>query len=83
MSFPLSIFLLIYGGALLVYFGLSFFSLYHILRFGFMDGMTKFILTLYGVITLGILIGSGIYIAKVDWDEEVTLFELPQIDLSL
>lgn len=83
MSIPLFILLIIYLGALIVYFALSFFSLYHILRFGFMDGMTKFILALYLIITFGILIGSAAYIAEINWSEQVTLFELPNIDLSL
>lgn len=83
MSFPLSIFLIVYSAALLVYLVLSFFSLYHILKFGFMDTTTKCVLALYCIITLGIFIRSGMYIASIDWNESVTLFQLSSIDISL
>lgn len=69
MEIPFYVFLIIYFVALIVFFILSFYNLYHIQKFGFQDSPTKLMTILYFGIIFLILFFTLILLRKVDWQE--------------
>lgn len=83
MAIPLYIFLFIYIGTVIFYLLASFVTLYHIFRFGFWDSSTKFMVALHFTITSMIIVITGLVLIKVDWSEEVQLFNDVELILTL
>lgn len=74
MSIPIYIFLGFYFIAIIVYVVISFFGLYHIFQFGFWDSSTKFMVTLHFVMTVLLLLSTGLALINVNWGSEISLF---------
>ena len=66
-----SLLLILYSFGFLGYILGSFFSLYHIYKFGFMSSTTRFMITTYLLVSLVIFLLSGWYIVQVDWSSEL------------
>jgi hypothetical protein len=74
MSIPLIIFLYIYYGFLVVW-GLLFLAVvYHLLKFGLRGALTIIILFIFVGGALFLLNASYLFIAQVDWQSTVTIF---------
>lgn len=66
-----SLLLIVYSFGFLGYILGSFFSLYHIYKFGFMSTTTRFMITTYLLVSLVIFLLTGWYIIQVDWSQEL------------
>lgn len=74
MAISLYILLIIYIGAVIFYVLASFVTLYHVFQFGFWDSSTKFMVALHFVVTVSILVLTGLLLVNVEWSQEVELF---------
>ncbi len=74
MEITLSVFLFIYLIYILIFLFFSFFNLYHMLRFGFVSFWAYVITIGYIIITLLALFVSYYYIAQVDWNQPLEIF---------
>jgi len=73
MSFSLYIFLIIY---LVFLFGWLIFSLvaiYHMLKFGFLNFTTFFIIFVYIIIAILLLVASYSYLSQIDWNLRISV----------
>ncbi len=66
-----SLLLILYTFGILGYILGSFFSLYHIYKFGFMSSTTRYMIITYLVVSLVIFLFSGWYIVQVDWSQDL------------
>ncbi|MFA5358576.1 MAG: hypothetical protein WC310_01990 [Patescibacteria group bacterium] len=69
MLIPLSIFLYLYIGLVVVFLFFAFFNIYHAIRFSFWDFATFFITFLFIAATIIIMFVSFDYIRQVNWKE--------------
>lgn len=82
ISIPFWSLLIPYALLVVIFFVLLSFHLYHIQRFGFWNGMTIFLLSIFFLVTLLILGGTAVFLRSVDWFQTLdasipTSFELP------
>ncbi len=81
MEIPYSIFLYLYLGLIGLFALLAFFDLYHIARFGFVNGTTTTVTFVFLAVTALILFISYTELQQIDWSEMIVI-ELP-VSLSL
>jgi len=74
MEVSLSIFLFIYLIFIVIFLLMSFFNLYHIVRFGFVSPLAYILTVGYIVLTLLALFVSYYYIAQVDWSATIQIY---------
>ena len=74
MGIPLSIFLIPYAVILIIYFVFSFFSLYHMFRFGVTNFTTFFMSFIYIAVSAIIIFVSYNFIAGIDWQRDLQFF---------
>jgi len=77
MEISLSIFLFAYLIFIAIFLLLSFFNLYHIVRFGFVSPLAYILTIGYIVLTLLALFVSYYYIAQVDWSATLQIYSAP------
>jgi len=82
MTFPLYLILILYLLAIIFYLILSVVLLYHIFRFGYWDSSTKLMIFLYFAGSLIILVSDGIYIAGIDWSENVSILNNTEFNIN-
>ncbi|PIS42147.1 MAG: hypothetical protein COT24_05005 [Candidatus Kerfeldbacteria bacterium CG08_land_8_20_14_0_20_40_16] len=82
MTFPLYLILILYLLAIIFYLILSVVLLYHIFRFGYWDSSTKLMIFLYFAGSLIILVSAGIYIAGIDWSENVSILNNTEFNIN-
>jgi len=75
MTFPLYIFLAIYGLFLVVWIIFSWVALFHMIKFGFKNFTTFFTTFIYIAISLLLLAGSYNFISQIDWQANISLLE--------
>jgi len=76
MTFPLSIFLIPYFILLAVWLILSLVAVFHMLKFGFKTFATFVSVFLYIGVSLIMLNVSYYYIKGIDWNANVSIFEI-------
>jgi len=75
MSFPLSIFLIIYFIFLVIFILFSYFDIYHLLKFGTLN-ITNFLVTfIYLGGSILIIFISWQYLSQIDWQQPIELFQ--------
>ena len=75
MAFPLYIFLIIYLVFLLGWIIFSLVAIYHMLKFGFLNFTTFFIIFVYIVVAGLLLAVSYNFLNKIDWNSQVSIFD--------
>ncbi len=74
MALPLYIFLIIYLVFLLVWVIFSLVSIYHMLKFGFLNFTTFFVIFIYIAVAVLLLFASYYFLNQVDWTLRFNLF---------
>jgi len=74
MTFPLYIFLIIYFIFLLIWLIFSFIGVYHMLKFGFLNLTTFFVIFIFIAVSFLILIASYKYLSQIDWRMNISIF---------
>lgn len=74
IEFPLWVLAAIYLAGVLVFFGMCFFQLYHLVRFGFFDAEGKFYTAFFVIFTVLIIGLTLVALINVDWFQTVSLF---------
>lgn len=74
MSFPLYYVLFLYLAFLALWLIFSLVGIYHLLRFGFKNFFTFFIVLLYISVSVGLLLFSYYSLGSFDWEINVSLF---------
>ena len=75
MVLPLYIFLIIYLVFLLIWVIFSIVAVYHMLKFGFLNFTTFFIIFTYIIVAAELLAISYNFLSQVDWALRFSLFE--------
>ena len=68
MVITLAIFYYLYLGAILLFFILGLFNIYHLLRFGFLSWVNISIILVYILISAGFLLWSLNLLINIDWN---------------
>jgi len=74
MTFPLYIFLIIYLVFLLGWVIFSLVAIYHMLKFGFLNFTTFFIIFVYIIIAVLLLAVSYNFLNQIDWTAQISIF---------
>ena len=74
MEFSLAFFLPLYGAALIVFLILSFFLLYHAVRFGQVTLLNFFAMFVYAAGALAIIFYSARFVDAHDWAQTFEIF---------
>ncbi len=75
MSFPLYYILILYLSFLIVWAVFSFVAFYHMLKYGFRNFTTFFIIIIYILISVFLLMLSFRYLGEIDWQVNVAIFD--------
>lgn len=79
ITLPLYIFLILYALFLVGFAFFGFFSVFHLLKFGFNTFGTFFLGFIFLGVSVIILFASVQAIAPIDWGNEITLFEYTNV----
>ncbi len=74
MTITLSILLIPYLLFLIMFFIFSFFNFYHILKFGFKDKISIFMISFFVILTIIILVITFIFALNINWSEKINPF---------
>lgn len=74
MEIPLTFFLILYGAVIIVFLFLSFFILYHAIRFGQVTLLNFFFMLVYAAGSVALLVASARFIDAHDWSQTVEIF---------
>lgn len=80
MELPLILFLILYFIPLLVFGVMTAINIYHLRRFGIRDQANQTFLIVFSVYCLVVLVATMLYLASVDWGENVSI-SIPLITL--
>ena len=75
MAIPYYILGIVYLGALLMYFVMAFFNVYHMIRFGFFDFVGKIHTLLLACIVALIVFFTILFLRNVNWLDSFVLFD--------
>lgn len=73
MELPYYIFLIIYFVIVFLFLVLTFFNVYHIVKFSLFDTRSKIVLTIYIVFVISIIAGTMIALRNINWFDTINL----------
>lgn len=73
MFIPFSFLLIPYGLALLIFFVLGFFNMYHIYRFGVFNARSTIFTLIFVVLSAATLVGSFLLLSQIDWGQGMNI----------
>ena len=76
MTFQLTFLLYIYYGFLAIWLVFILTAVYHMLKFGFKTASTLLLTIIFLAVAAAILVTSAAFIGQIDWQTEITLFNL-------
>jgi len=79
MEISLSIFLFVYLIYIAVFLFFSFFNIYHMVRYGFSSPLAYVLTVGYIALTILALFVTYYYIAQIDWDYPLDIFDSRQL----
>ena len=75
MNIPYYAILIVYLVVIFVFLMLSFFNLYHVVKFGLFNRTAKIVTLIFILISVGMFLVSWLFLADVDWAASFPLLE--------
>ena len=75
MFFQIKFLLFVYFIFLVIWLGIFFVAIYHILKFGFKNTLTFVVTFIFVAVAILMLYFSFLYINDIDWDREINIME--------
>ena len=74
MQLPFYVLIILFAVGVLLFFTLSIFDLYHLVRYEAFTTKSKVYLTIYTLLFIGIIVGSLAIVGHIDWLDTFNVF---------